>query len=118
MRALQDAGVEPDVWKVEGLATKEEYEELVATARRGNRKDVSCIVLGRGADDQTVEAWLKTAAQVDGMIGFAVGRTVFWDPIKDYEAGTIDRAGAAAKIAANYRRWVDVFEAGRAARRT
>jgi myo-inositol catabolism protein IolC len=116
MRAFQDAGVEPDVWKVEGLATEAQYQELVATARRGNRAGVSCIVLGRGASDEIVAGWLKTAAKVDGMIGFAVGRTVFWNPISEYESGKLDRASAAKQVADNYRRWVDIFDSGRQAR--
>jgi myo-inositol catabolism protein IolC len=117
IKALQDAGIEADVWKIEGLASEDEYKELVATARRGGRDAVSCIVLGRGANDATVEAWLKTAAKVDGMIGFAVGRTVFWDAISKYESSELDRASAALQIANNYTHWVDVFESGRSARR-
>ena len=117
IKALQDAGIEADVWKIEGLANEAEYQELVATARRGGRDTVSCIVLGRGADDATVENWLKTAAKVDGMIGFAVGRTVFWDAISKYETKELDRASAAAQISSNYSHWVDVFEGGRSARR-
>jgi myo-inositol catabolism protein IolC len=115
IRALQDAGIEADVWKVEGLETKEDYAKLVATARRDGRDRVGCIVLGRGATNETVEGWLKTAAQVEGMIGFAVGRTVFWDAIAAHEKGTLGRAAAAEQIAANYRRWVNVFESGRTA---
>lgn len=115
IRALQDAGIEADVWKVEGLDTQDDYKKLVATARRDGRDKVGCIVLGRGASNETVEGWLRTAAKVEGMIGFAVGRTVFWDAIAAHEKGTIERAAAAGQIAANYRHWVDVFESGRSA---
>ncbi|MGA2550226.1 MAG: DUF2090 domain-containing protein [Burkholderiaceae bacterium] len=107
---LQDFGVEPDIWKIEGLDTRAHYEALVAQARRAGRDDVGCIVLGRGAEEDVVEHWLATAVDVPGMIGFAVGRTVFWDPIVQYEAGQWDRKRAAAEIATRYRRWVDLFE--------
>ena len=70
---LQDAGVEPDVWKIEGLDRREDCEKVVAAARRGGRDQVGCIVLGRGEDDQKVREWLATAAAVPGFIGFAVG---------------------------------------------
>ncbi len=54
--------------------------------------------------------WLTTAASVPGFIGFAVGRTTFWDPLVNYRAQKITREEAVAQIAASYRSWVDVFE--------
>ena len=107
---LQDAGVEPDVWKIEGIERKEDCQKVVAAARRAGRDQVGCIVLGRGEDNKKVRQWLTAAADVPGFIGFAVGRTVFWDPLVDYRAKKISRDAAVAKIAASYRGWVDVFE--------
>ncbi|HKQ72126.1 MAG TPA: DUF2090 domain-containing protein [Blastocatellia bacterium] len=111
---LQDAGVEPDVWKVEGLDRRENCEKVVAAARRGDRDKVGCIVLGRGEDDQKVREWLKTAAGVPGFIGFAVGRTSFWYPLVDLRAKKITREDAVAEIARRYREFVDIFESVRA----
>lgn len=110
LRALQDAGVEPDVWKVEGLARREDGERIVATARREGRDQVGCIVLGRGADERKVVSWLETAASVAGFIGFAVGRTSFWNAVADYEAKKITRKEAACRIARRYGEWVGIFE--------
>ncbi len=45
-----------------------------------------------------------------GFIGFAVGRTTFWDPLVDYRAKKITREAAVAEIARRYREWVDIFE--------
>jgi myo-inositol catabolism protein IolC len=112
---LQDAGVEPDVWKIEGLDRREDCEKVVAAARRGGRSAVGCIVLGRGEDDRKVRDWLTTAAAVPGFIGFAVGRTTFWDPLIDWRAHKITREAAVAEIARRYREWVDLFEQRRAA---
>jgi 5-dehydro-2-deoxygluconokinase len=111
---LQDAGVEPDVWKVEGLDRREDCEKIVAAARRGDRKKVSCIVLGRGEDDEKVREWLTTAAGVPGFIGFAVGRTIFWNPLVDLRAKKITREDAVAEIARRYRKFMDIFENVRA----
>jgi myo-inositol catabolism protein IolC len=113
IRELQDAGVEPDVWKIEGLDRRTDCEGTVAAARAGGRDHVSCIVLGRGADDRKVRAWLATAAAVPGFIGFAVGRTVFWDPLVAWHGKTATRAQAVAQIAARYREFVDLFAAAR-----
>jgi len=107
---LQAAGVEPDVWKIEGLDSAEDCKRIVATARQGGRNQVSCIILGRGEDDAKVREWLTTAASVPGFIGFAVGRTDFWDPLVNMRAGTITRDEAAAEMAKRFRDFVDVFE--------
>ena len=110
IRALQDAGVEPDIWKIEGLDRREDCERIVTTARRGNRGRVGCIVLGRGADEQKVAGWLETAASVPGFIGFAVGRTTFWDAVADYLAHRTTRQEAVSRIAQRYRAWAAIFE--------
>ncbi len=114
MKTLQNDGVEPAIWKIEGVDKREDAESIVAVARRDGREDVGCIVLGRGADDEKVGDWLKIAASVPGFIGFAVGRTSFWDAVAGYEAKKFDRAAAVADISKRYRQWVDTFEAGRA----
>jgi 5-dehydro-2-deoxygluconokinase len=111
---LQERGVEADVWKIEGLDNREDCAKLVAAARRGGRDRVGCIVLGRGEDDERVKHWLKTAAAVPGFVGFAVGRTTFWNPLVDFRAGKICREEAVSRVAANYRTWVNLFEEGSA----
>ena len=107
---LQDAGVEPDVWKIEGLERREDCEKIVAAARRGGRNRVGCIILGRGEDDRKVREWLTTAAAVPGFIGFAVGRTSFWDPLVDWRGKKITREAAVAEIARRYQEFVEIFE--------
>lgn len=110
VRDLQDAGVEPHIWKIEGLDRREDCLRVAEQARSGGRDDVACIVLGRGADDARVEHWLEQAATVPGFVGFAVGRTLWWDELVAYVADEIDRETAARRIAANYRRMIDTYE--------
>jgi myo-inositol catabolism protein IolC len=114
IKELQQAGVEPDVWKVEGLDRRADCEALVAVARRDGRSKVGCIVLGRGADEAGVIAWLRTAASVPGFIGFAVGRTSFQDPLVGLRDGTFSRDAAVARIADRYAEWIQTFKAARA----
>ena len=113
IRELQDAGIEPDVWKIEGLTARADCEHIVDVVRRDGRNGVGCIVLGHGADETKVRHWLATAASVRGFIGFAVGRTTFWDAVAGYRAGTLTRVAAAAQIAGRLREWIDIFELGR-----
>jgi 5-dehydro-2-deoxygluconokinase len=70
------------------------------------------VVLGRGADDAAVDRWLRAAAGVPGYAGFAIGRSIWWDPLKAFVDGSSERGAAAETIAANYRRFVDVYAGG------
>ncbi len=115
IQVLQDAGVEPDVWKVEGLDRQEDGVKLVEMARRGERNTVGLIILGRGAERDRVVRWLKTAASIPGFIGFAVGRTSFWQPLVDVEAKRISKEEAATHIAHNFEAWIRLFEEARSA---
>ena len=108
---LQGAGIEPDVWKIEGIDRPEDCTRVVAASRRGGRDRVGCIILGRGEDDAKVRQWLKTAAAVPGFIGFAVGRTSFWEPLAEWKDSRLAREAAVNEIARRYRQWVDIFEA-------
>jgi myo-inositol catabolism protein IolC len=108
---IQDGAIEVDIWKIEGVDERSDCEMLVAQARSGQgREGVVCVVLGRGADDAKVDHWLTQAAPVDGFVGFAIGRSIWWDPLKAYVDGKIDRATGARKIAENYLRFVAVYE--------
>lgn len=112
IKELQEAGVEPDIWKLEGLESKEDYESVVRQARSGNRADVSMVVLGRGATEEKVEEWIRTGAQVPGVVGFAVGRTIFWEPLVEYHEHKITRLEAVTKISDEFHRLYTVFDEG------
>ncbi len=107
--ALQEAGVETDVWKIEGLEQRADCARVAAAIRGEGRAHVGCVVLGRAADQPRVEHWLRQAAGVPGYIGFAIGRTLWWEAIKGYLAGSLDRPAAARQIADQYCRAIDVY---------
>jgi myo-inositol catabolism protein IolC len=107
---LQDAGVEADIWKIEGIDSQEDCERIAATCRRDGRDGVVCVVLGRGADDAKVEHWLRQGAPVDGYAGFAIGRTIWWDALKGFLDGDIEREDAAQQIARKYLNFVELYK--------
>jgi 5-dehydro-2-deoxygluconokinase len=111
---IQDAGIEVDVWKIEGVDSRSDCEMLVTQARSGGRDRVACIVLGRGADDAKVDHWLAQAAPVEGFIGFAIGRSIWWDPLKAYVDGKIERSVGARRIAEKFLHFVSVYERSKA----
>jgi myo-inositol catabolism protein IolC len=112
IETLQEVGIEPDIWKIEGIEDREACRRIAELVRRGGRDRVSCVVLGRGASDEKVDAWLRAGSGLRGYIGFAIGRSIFGEAVKALAAGESDREAGAASIAAKYRRFVDVYEAG------
>jgi myo-inositol catabolism protein IolC len=109
---LQESGVEPDVWKIEGIDRREQCAAIAEQTRIAGRDDVKCVVLGRGADAAAVDAWLRAASGVPGYAGFAIGRTIWWDPLKSFLDGTVERSAASQAIADSYRRFIDVYRSG------
>jgi len=109
---LLAAGIEPDIWKIEGIDKREDCEIISAATREGGREGVVCVVLGRGADDTAVDHWLRQGAWVPGYVGFAIGRTIWWDPLKAFVDGTLPREDAAERISRNYLRFIDVYTKG------
>jgi 5-dehydro-2-deoxygluconokinase len=108
---IQDAGIEVDIWKIEGVDKREDAEMLSRQARTGEgREGVMSVLLGRGASDEKVDEWLRAAAPVEGFNGFAIGRSIWWDALKGFLDGSIEREDAARKIADNYMRFVKVYE--------
>ena len=110
VRELQADGVEPDVWKLEGLESSEDMGSIAEAARSGGRNDVGIGVLGRGESDEKGRVWLGASARVDGVIGFAVGRTVFKEPLLHYHEKHATREETAHTIADNFKRYADLFE--------
>jgi myo-inositol catabolism protein IolC len=108
--ATQDHGIEVDVWKIEGVDERSDCEVLVQQARAGGRGGVVCVLLGRGADDDKVDHWLRQAAPVEGFVGFAIGRSIWGDPLKQFLSGSLDRDAAAERIGKNYTRFVRVYQ--------
>jgi 5-dehydro-2-deoxygluconokinase len=113
IRELQDAGVEPDIWKVEGIDRRDDCVAVGEAAQRDGRANVVCIVLGRHGAESRVRHWLEVAASVPTFVGFAVGRSTYWDPLRRHLAGRITREDAVHAIARTYRSWVDTWEAVR-----
>jgi myo-inositol catabolism protein IolC len=111
IQAIQDYGVEVDVWKIEGVDAREDAEALAQQTRSGEgREGVVCVLLGRGASDDKVDHWLRQAAPVEGFVGFAIGRSIWWDALKGFLDGGLERSAAAEKVADNYLRFVKVYD--------
>lgn len=108
IKEIQAAGVEPSIWKLEGVDKPESAKAVVKQAQSGGRK-VGVITLGRGESKEKVQEWLKVGAKIPGIIGFAVGRTIFWQPLADYKAGKTTRKEAVEQVAKNYQEFAELW---------
>jgi len=108
---IQDFGIEVDIWKIEGVDERSDAAMLAEQTRSGpGREGVVCVLLGRGASTAKVEQWLEQAAPVEGFIGFAIGRSIWWDALKAFLAEESSREQAVAQIAENYLHFRQVYE--------
>jgi 5-dehydro-2-deoxygluconokinase len=114
IEAIQNYGIEVDVWKIEGVDEQSDAEVLAEQTRSGEgRSGVACVLLGRGASTEKVEHWLEMAAPVEGFIGFAIGRSIWWDALKGFLGDSLSREDARDQIAGNYLHFVQVYEGQR-----
>lgn len=109
MEELQAASVEPDIWKLEGMEVEDSYKIVSLQARKGGRDDVGIVILGRAENQDKVEKWIKTGRRTKGIIGFAIGRTVFWDPLVKYKNGKIEKEKAIEIISNNFIHFYNIF---------
>jgi myo-inositol catabolism protein IolC len=111
IREMEAAGVEPDIWKIEGLETAEDARAVVATTRAGGRDRVRCIVLGRDAPAERLDHWLRIAAGVEGFHGFAIGRSIWEKPLAGHLAGNLTENQLVDQVAANYLHYAHSYAA-------
>ncbi len=97
----QSAGVEPVLWKVEGLETVEDAKAVAGQARAGGRS-ADLIVLGRDAPADRIDHWLSVASQVPEFVGFAIGRSIWQDVVGGWHKGELDDETAVSRIAQTY----------------
>jgi len=106
---FQLIGIEPDVWKIEGFNKTEDYKAIIKQLHLGGRENVGVIILGRGEDENQIKKWFTAGRKVSGVIGFAVGRTVFMDPLKEYFNNKISKDEAIKKIGQRYYNFYKLF---------
>ena len=109
---MREKGADPDIWKIEGLDTKEDCEKVATSIKDGGKEDVIAVVLGRGANDEKVNQWLRAGSSVDGYKGFAIGRSIFWNSLKGWHEDQKSREEAVSEIAESYLSFISVYQNG------
>jgi 5-dehydro-2-deoxygluconokinase len=96
--------IQPELWKMEGFSKSDWKKVLQAIG-----KDADVIILGRGQNDKKVEKWLKDAASFDQIVGFAVGRTIFFEPLEQLKDKKMTQQQAIQAIGKNYAKYISLW---------
>jgi myo-inositol catabolism protein IolC len=110
IQTLNKNGIEPDIWKVQGFYKREDYEKLSEEVTKEGKESVGLVILGGGEEKEKVEEMIRAGIGVNRIIGFAIGRTVFWEPIISLKNAEITREEAILKIAKNYLHFYNIFK--------
>lgn len=110
IREIRAFGIEPDIWKLEAMPNRKDWQPILRSIKVKNKKDWSIVVLGRAAPKKVVEDWFKKANKIKEINGFAVGRTIFFKPLQDYLAKRINQKQTIDRIAKNFSHFVNYWE--------
>ena len=113
-RFIADAyrrGLTPAFWKIEGTLAPEGARTIDAAIAA----DPACrqIILGKAAELSTIDRWFAACAGSATASGFAIGRSVFWEPSAAFLTGKIGAGEAATAIADTYLQLVAAWDRSR-----
>jgi 5-dehydro-2-deoxygluconokinase len=114
LRRFYHLGLRPAWWKLEALAD-DSWREIADIVAAHDPLCHGALLLGLDASEAQVAQSFDVAARHAVCRGFAIGRTIFGAPARDWLAGTIDDAQATARVAAGYARMIDEWRRRRPA---
>ena len=106
-------GVYPDWWKLEPMRSQAAWKAACKAIEQHDAHTRGIVVLGLGATEAELAQSFAAAARQPLVKGFAVGRTIFDAPAKDWFAEKIGDAEAVARMAESYRRLCRIWDAAR-----
>ncbi len=108
IRRAYGVGLVPDYWKIEG--TTDAGAAAVIDRAIAEDPRPRFLVLGKGAGMDLVLRWFAAAKTMTTASGFAIGRTVYFEPVTRWLRGELARDEALDRIATTYRSLIDRWE--------
>jgi myo-inositol catabolism protein IolC len=96
--------VKVSVWKLEGFS-KKQWENVIKSTNKGSK----IVLLGRGEDKSKVSKWMRDASGYKEIIGFAIGRTIFLEPLKEYQNNKSTKEETIKKISDNFNYFINLW---------
>jgi len=109
LRCIYEAGVLPDWWKLQAPRSAADWADIDAVIARFDPHCRGVLILGLDAPMEELGESFALARGQERCKGFAIGRSIFREAAEDWFAGKIGDDNAVEKIAANYRRVVELW---------
>ncbi|WP_428944795.1 bifunctional 5-dehydro-2-deoxygluconokinase/5-dehydro-2-deoxyphosphogluconate aldolase [Pantoea sp. FN060301] len=94
-------GIQPDWWKLPPLS-RESWEAIGGLIEQQDPYCRGILILGLDAPEEKLKAGFASAAQAPWVKGFAVGRTIFGQPSRQWLLGELDDEALIAQVKDNY----------------
>lgn len=105
-------GIKPDWWKLPPLSPAS-WRDIGALIEQQDPYCRGILLLGLDAPEATLKAGFAAAAQAPWVKGFAVGRTIFAQPSRQWLQGEIRDDALVAAVKENYLRLIDYWRQAR-----
>lgn len=110
LRAVYDAGIKPDWWKLEPQASAKAWANIDAVIEARDPHCRGIVLLGLEASQAALETGFALAQTSRMVKGFAVGRTIFAEAAKAWLTGDISDDAAVADMASRFGALVAAWE--------
>jgi len=102
MHRLYDLGIRPDWWKLEPQRAPDHWRAIGAVVEARDPLCRGILLLGLEAPASELVEAFRAATATGWVRGFAIGRTVFMDPARDWLAGRVSDEQAVAEMARRF----------------
>lgn len=101
-------GIQPDWWKLPPLSPAR-WQEISQHIERYDPECRGILILGLDAPESELKSGFAAAADIPWVKGFAVGRTIFGEPSRQWFSGQINDEQLIAAVKQKYRTLIDYW---------
>ncbi|PIJ51139.1 5-dehydro-2-deoxygluconokinase [Erwinia sp. OLTSP20] len=115
LRHFYALGIQPDWWKLPPLSAAS-WREAGTLLEKEDPHCRGILLLGLDAPEETLKAGFAAAADAPWVKGFAVGRTIFGQPSREWLQGKINDEALVSQVKENYQTLIHYWREVRPAR--
>ncbi len=109
LQHFYDIGIKPDWWKLPGVS-EQAWKEISQVIEQNDRHCRGILILGLDAPEEVFESVFKASKNIPLVKGFAVGRTIFGQPSKQWLANEINDDELVKEVSARYQRLIKLWK--------
>jgi 5-dehydro-2-deoxygluconokinase len=108
MKRLYNLGIYPEWWKLEPMDASQ-WQAVDALIEERDPHCRGVLLLGLGAEASALAEGFRAAGESSTCRGFAVGRTIFQEPSRQWLAGELDDTTVVARVRDNFMALIDAW---------